>query len=130
MKRMGAKMNAFKICSACSNPWFTREEFLRDADVHLIGYQANFIDLELGYFLFNHMTCKSTIAIPAGLFSDLYTGPVFAARMTGSESCPGYCLQEAVLDPCQQKCECAYVRRIMNVIREWPRTEYRLAGIG
>ena len=122
-------MQPFKKCSCCSNLWLNREEFLGDADVYLIGYQANFIDLELGYFLFNHMTCKSTIAIPAGLFKDLYTGPIFTAKMTGSESCPGFCLQEAVLDPCQQKCECAYVREIMNIIREWPKTEYQLAEI-
>ena len=122
-------MQSFKKCSCCSSPWFDRDEFLRDISIQLIGYQANFIDLELGYFLFNHMTCKSTIAIPADQFRDLYTGPVFAARMTGSESCPGYCLQEAVLDPCQQKCECAYVREIMNIIREWPKTEYQLAEI-
>ena len=122
-------MQSFKKCSCCSSPWFDRDEFLRDISIQLIGYQANFIDLELGYFLFNHMICKSTIAIPADQFRDLYGGPVFAARMTGSESCPGYCLQEAVLDPCQQKCECAYVREIMNIIREWPKTEYQLAEI-
>jgi hypothetical protein len=125
----GVEMQPFKKCSCCSNPWFDRDEFLRDVSVQLIGYQPNFINLELGYFLFNHTNCKSTIAVPAGLFKDLYDGPVFAARMTGSESCPGYCLQEAYLDPCTQNCECAYIREIMNVIREWPKTAYRLAGL-
>lgn len=122
-------MQAFKKCSCCSIPWFNRDEFLRDTNIHLIGYQANFSHLELGYFLFNHLTCQSTIAVPAGQFKDLYEGPVFAERLTGSESCPGYCLQEAFLDLCKEKCECAYVREIMQVIRDWPKAEFELAHI-
>jgi hypothetical protein len=122
-------MQVFKKCSCCSIPWINRDEFLLDVNIDLIGYQANFSYLELGYFLFNHLTCQSTIAVPAGQFKDLYGGPLFVEKLTGSESCPGYCLQEAFLDPCQQECECAYVREIMQVIRDWPKAEYQLADI-
>ncbi|UCD77267.1 MAG: hypothetical protein JSW26_17800 [Desulfobacterales bacterium] len=122
-------MQAFKKCSCCDSPWFDRDEFLRDGNIDLVGYQANFSHLELGYFLFNHLTCQSTLAIPAGQFKDLYDGPVFADRLTGSESCPGYCSYETALDLCPAKCEGAYVREIMQVIRNWPKVACQLANI-
>jgi hypothetical protein len=120
-------MQSFKKCSCCEVPWFSREEFLRDGNIKLVGYQANFAHLELGYFLFNHLSCKSTIGIPAGQFKDLYDGPVFTNRLMGSESCPGYCLYEDFLSPCEEKCECAYVRQIMQLIRDWPKVGHQLA---
>jgi hypothetical protein len=123
------RMQIFKKCSCCENPWLGRDEFLRDGNVDLIGYQANFNHLELGYFLFNHLTCQSTLAIPAGWFIDLYDGPVFAERLAGSESCPGYCLYETSLELCTAECECAYVREVMQVIKNWPKVEYRLVNV-
>ena len=65
-------MNEFKICTCCGEPWYSREAFMTDENVQLVGYQVNFEALELGYFLFNHLKCESTIAIHAGLFRDLY----------------------------------------------------------
>ncbi len=120
-------MKVFKKCSCCTIPWFTRNEFLQDKNIELVGYQANFTHLELGYLLFNHLLCKSTIAIHAGIFSDLYDGPVFGERMTGTGPCPGYCFQEEFLQPCQAPCECSYVREIMQMIRDWPKEEFPLS---
>lgn len=120
-------MQIFKKCSCCENPWYTRDEFLQDGNLKLIGYQANFSHLELGYFLYNHLTCMSTLAIPASLFKDLYDGPVFSERLTGSAPCPGYCLDQEVLDVCEQRCECAYIRQIMQRLRDWPKDSYRLS---
>ena len=120
-------MNFFKKCSCGESPWFTRDEFLRDEKTRLVGYQANFSHLELGYFLFNHLTCESTLAIPAGLFKDLYEGPVFAERMTGSEACQGFCRDIDAIGPCDVQCECAYVREIMQIILNWPKEAHQLA---
>lgn len=122
-------MQIFKKCSCCENPWFTRDEFLADRNLKLIGYQANFSRLELGYFLYNHLTCQSTLAVSAGLFKDLYDGQVFSDRLTGSEPCPGYCLNQEVLEPCTERCECAYVRRILQKLRDWPKDAYRLTKV-
>ena len=124
---LGELMKIFKKCSCCDNPWFSREDFLQDRNTDLVGYQANFCQLELGYFLFNHLTCESTIAIPAGLFKDLYAGPVFAQRMTGTENCRGFCKDAKDLQPCDVKCECAYVRDIMQKIRSWPKEQIAMA---
>ncbi len=71
-------MKIFKTCSCGHAPWHSRDEFLEDVNIDLVGYQVNFGKLELGFFLFNHLTCQSTMSIPAGLFRDLYKGPVFS----------------------------------------------------
>ena len=48
-------MSVFKKCTCCDNPWFSREEFLGDSKLDFVGYQVNFTNLELGYFLFNEL---------------------------------------------------------------------------
>jgi hypothetical protein len=108
----------FKQCGKCKKKWENREEFLDDKDLKLIGYQVHFEDLELGIILFNH-ACNSTLGIYAKEFTDLYDGPVFAERATGSEDCSGYCLDQSNLMPCAVKCECAYVREILKIINNW-----------
>ena len=120
-------MKIFKKCSCSESPWHSREEFLQDRDTELVGYQANFYQLELGFFLFNHLTCESTLAIPAGLFKDLYVGPVFAQRMTETEACQGFCKNAKALQTCEVQCECAYVREIMQIIRNWPKESFEMA---
>lgn len=116
-------MSIFKKCTCCGSPWFTREEFLSDIYLDFVGYQVNFANLELGYFLFNHLTCQSTIAVPAGLFKDLYDGPIFSERKTNTENCPGYCGERDALGSCELECECAYVREIIQIVRKWPKND-------
>ena len=119
-------MNYFKRCTCCESPWLTRENFLSDDQIQLVGYQANFCQLELGYLLFNHLSCESTIAIHAGSFKDLHTGPIFGQRLTGTEVCQGFCNDSVALEPCEAECECAYIREIIQIIRAWPKTEQLL----
>jgi len=118
----------FKKCSGCSGTWRSGAEFLSDPAVTLVGYQVNFGALELGALLFNHVVagCGSTISLEAGRFRDLYNGPVFEERLTGSSPCPGYCLRQGDLDPCPARCECAYVRDILQIVKQWPK---RMAGV-
>ena len=122
-------MSVYKKCTCCEYPWFSREEFLGDNKLDFVGYQVNFSNLELGFFLFNHLTCKSTIAVHAGLFKDLYDGPIFSERQTNTENCSGYCGDRDALGPCDAECECAYVREIMQIVREWPKGECRPAKV-
>ena len=112
-------MNEFKKCPFCRYRWQTRKDFLVDASTEMIGYQVNFDHLQLGFFLFNHLNCGTTLAIPAGVFKDLYNGPVYSERLLGTEQCPEYCVHENRLDPCPAKCECAYVREIIQIVRNW-----------
>jgi hypothetical protein len=107
-----------KTCPVCRYAWRSRNEFLSDPGLELIGYQVSFKELTAGLFLFNH-TCKGTLAIRAQVFQDLYDGPMFSQRVTGGPGCPGHCLHESDLRPCPEQCECSYVREIMQIIQNW-----------
>ena len=104
----------------CGSVWADRKDFLQDPEVELIGYQVNYKELAAGILLFNH-SCHTTLAIYAEEFAGLYDGPVFSERATGSSECPGYCQNEEELRPCPAKCECAFVREIIHIIRRWPK---------
>jgi len=112
--------DGFKQCSTCGFKWATRDQFLEDPDVELVGYQVNFVELLAGFFLFNH-SCKTTLAIPVEPFEGFYDGPVFSKRATGTEQCPEYCLHEENLIPCPAQCECAFVREIIQLIKIRPK---------
>lgn len=111
----------FKQCPCCGLAWPTRDAFLRDPKLIVVGYQVNFDKLLLGLFLFSHRACGSTIALPAESFRELYDGPIYESRATGTDECPEYCLYESELGACRAKCECAYVREILQVVRRWPK---------
>lgn len=112
----------FKRCPNCGFTWDTRDSFLNDSNLDIIGYQANFIELTTGLFYFNH-SCEGTLALQAYLFGDLYEGPIFKSCLTGSEACPKYCLHREELQPCPAECECAYVRETIQLIKAWPKKE-------
>jgi len=112
----------FKQCNVCGFVWPTRNSMLSDANMHIVGYQVNFIELLAGLFLFNH-SCGGTLAFEASWFEDLYDGPVFAEPLTGTDECPEYCLLKEELRPCPALCECAFVREIIQIIKNWPKAE-------
>jgi len=112
------KTAAFKHCTTCGFGWPTREHFLEDPNLVIIGYQVSFEELEAGIFLFNH-SCGTTLAIRAHNFKNLYDGPIFAERAHGTEECSEYCLHQHDLRPCPVNCECAYVREIIQLIKNW-----------
>lgn len=94
--------------------------FLQDPELNIVGYQANFVELEMGLFLFNH-SCGTTLSIWAKDFVDLFRGTVYQEPAFGSDQCPGYCLNKDELRPCSVHCEYAYVREIVATIKSWPK---------
>lgn len=110
----------FKKCASCHRSWVTRDSYLRDPQLRIVGYQANFATLELGTFMFSHL-CGTTMSISAYEFVDLYTGQIFKKRATGSRKCPRYCLDEKDLKYCEMHCECAYIRKVALIIQHWPK---------
>lgn len=114
-------MSAFKTCPHCGKTWPNMGVFLEDPDLEVIGYQVDFEAMERGLFLFNHHDCKTTLAIPAARFKDLHHGPVFSERKTGSDACPGYCLKQHDLKPCPAECACAWVRDVLQTLRQRPK---------
>jgi hypothetical protein len=117
----------FGQCSLCKQVWETRAEFLGDPNLGIIGYQVAFTNLAEGFFLFNH-SCGTTLARTVGEFHDLYTGPIYADRATGSDGCPEYCLRKSELRACPAQCECAAVREIIQIILRWPKGGARQGG--
>jgi hypothetical protein len=111
--------NHFKNCPSCEQSWKTRDEFLADGSLELVGYQVHFKNLEQGLFLFNHSACKSTISVQSGRFATLYDGPIYSRNMAGMEGCPEHCLFKTNLQACPAECECNYVREIMQIIKDW-----------
>jgi len=107
----------FKKCHKCNFKWKDRNEFIDDKRTNIIGYQAHFEHLEAGLFLFNH-DCGTTLALEVHHFKDLYNGEIFQENKRGSEECPGYCLRTSELRPCPAKCECAFVREIIQIIKQ------------
>ena len=120
-------MPAFKECLPCGNKWFARDDFLEDSSIEIIGYQVNFDDLLAGIFLFNH-SCGASLYLSVRYFNGLYEGPIFKERVTGSDDCPEYCLYQDQLDKCSARCECAYVRNIIDIIKKWPKKMSAIAS--
>lgn len=114
------KNHVFKQCSNCHKSWDTRDEFLSDSSVKLFGYQASPEKLEAGLFHFYH-SCNNTILIYAEVFTHLYDGLIFTDNLSGTDKCAEYCLHKYELGPCPNKCECAYVREILQTLRGWPK---------
>jgi len=109
----------FKSCPSCLHAWETREDFLADGNLLLNGYQADFQDLEHGMFFFTHKVadCASTMALMVEDFRNLYTGPTYPTSKALSEECPRYCIDENEMSRCEALCECAFVREIIQIIR-------------
>ncbi len=110
-------MEQFKICPNCGKEWKFRSDFIYDPQIEIIGYQAHFKNLEKGFFLFNH-SCHGTMSIPVETFSDMYHGRIYEQRLTGSNQCHGYCLHQSNLKPCPEECECAYVRDVIQILKQ------------
>lgn len=117
----------FKECSRCGFSWDSREQFLHDPKVQVVGYQASFDHLEGGLFLFNH-ACKTTLALAVKDFADLYCGAIFETRRKDTPECPQFCLNHDDLRPCPIQCECAFVREILQIVRQSEKAAADTAG--
>ncbi len=115
----------FKKCPMCEHIWADRIELMSDPNVIITGYMANFEVLDLGIFVFNHTTCNGTFSVKGKYFMDLYEGEIYDSCKIGSDECLGYCLDHNVLKPCSAECECAYVREVIQIIKQWPKAVYK-----
>jgi hypothetical protein len=110
----------FKECSMCRKTWKSREAFLNDDCLELEGYSADFEIQEKGLFYFTHRVrgCFSTMALEAKDFFDLYTGEKYPDSKMGGDECSRFCLDRENLDRCPALCEFAFVREIIQIIKE------------
>jgi len=96
--------------------WRTRQDFLADKTIKLNGYQVSFKNIEAGLLLFTHMLdeCRTTMGVPVSEFLDFYRGERFTENKALSPECPRYCIDKNRLDRCSARCECAFVREIIQ----------------
>jgi len=109
----------FKRCSKCGWDWASRKEFLGDPGIELVGYQPHFEDQELGFFLFTHTRCGTTLNLPVEPLRDLYGGPVITHREVPLETAQRYCIHAGSEDNCPTSCECLAIMELSRIIREW-----------
>lgn len=113
----------FLICPLCDFSWPNRQSFLADPSTLLEGYHVNFDELDRGLLVFRHLcrACNTVFRIEVRKFLDLYRGPVHSERKTLQKECPGYCVCREQLAPCTVLCECAFVRAILQQIKNTPK---------
>lgn len=118
--RQTPSQGIFKQCSFCQQLWRNRDSFLKDPEIEIIGYQANIKKPEKGFFLFNHRSsdCGTTLSIGVSSFVDFYEGTVYHSNLHGSDGCSELCLHQSVLSECPAECECAYVREVLQILKE------------
>lgn len=114
-------MLVFKKCNVCLTKWGSRDSFLTDPEIKVIGYQANFKDLHRSLFYFNHKKegCGTSLAITIDEFLDMYKGDIHPSLLRGLKPCPRHCENVNDLSPCSQECSCAYVRDVLQLIKDY-----------
>jgi len=119
------EQSGFKVCSLCKKVWESRNDFLNDSMVKIIGFIADFEYPEKGLLLFNHTAqgCGTTLVAEVFNFMDLYSGPIYSEGLTGSEECPEHCLDKDNLEKCSAKCAYSHVREIIQIVKKWPKCE-------
>ncbi len=115
----------FYQCS-CGSVWKTREAFLADSDIIIAGYQALLRQVPEGSYLFDHAACHTTFAVKVQEFLALCTGPVHRRSRFKSPQCKGYCLEKNILEVCGADCSNAWVRELIKLIRDYPKTGKRV----
>jgi hypothetical protein len=112
--------NIFQTCPCCFFTWSSRQLFLSDHNLELIGYEFNPDDLERGLFFFAHKaeSCNSIMSLTMGDFRDLYSGKIYKENKALTEGCPRYCVDKTQLSRCNELCGCAFVREIFQIILE------------
>jgi hypothetical protein len=106
----------FKSCPTCSENWATRDEMVADPQVSFAGYQAFVRDGVLGLFLFNHLSCGTTMALSAKQFEDLKKTGIYQQSAGHEKKAVSHCLTSQSDEPCPKQCECAFVQEVIDTI--------------
>ena len=116
--RKKKKATAYRKCD-CGETWKTRDAFLRDRNVKIIGYQPDFVNHKYNHFLFQHKAkgCGQFFGVRASDFSDLRAKECPNELCFGHDECPGYCTDTSDLRVCSVTCRNASDRLIASKIR-------------
>jgi len=110
----------FKICNKCKTEWNSRDDFLNDPDIAMIGLMANNDDYKKGAYLFTHRlsddSCNTSIGLHVINFLDMYNGEMYDTLKIGMDECSGHCVTINELGNCSAHCSNAIAREIMQEI--------------
>ncbi len=115
----------FKLCSRCKTEWNSRDDFLNDPNIVMIGFMANNDNYKRGAYLFNHKlpddSCNTTIGLFVYNFLDMYSGEKYEQLKMGTDECSGHCVNIHELENCSANCRNAIARKIMQeILNELP----------
>ena len=115
-----SSLEIFKLCNKCKTEWKTRDDFLNDPNIEMIGFMANNDNYTKGAYLFTHRlpddSCNTTIGLFVYSFLDMYKGELFDTLKMGMEECSGSCVTISELGNCSAHCRNAVAREIMQEI--------------
>ena len=111
--------SAFKTCPLCHQSWGSLEDFLRDPEVIIEGYQASFVDPLMGLFLFTHNTnnCGTTISLRVHYLQYLVSRTDKLAVLRDTDACSTYCMDPYNLEPCPAPCAMSWIRVVLQMLR-------------
>ena len=115
-------MAPFKTCTLCETRWASRNAMMADPDVALLGYQAFSKDPVEGMLLFNHLTCRTTLAVKVRSFQDLRQDGGQTRTLAGTDACSGHCASTTNLETCTRPCRGAWVRQVLQTVKTWPKS--------
>ena len=110
----------FKLCNKCKTEWKSRDYFLNDPNIVMIGFMANNDNYKRGAYLFNHIlpdgSCNTTLGVFVYNFLDMYGGKGHDKLKMGMDECSGLCVNIYELENCTAHCRNAIARIIMQEI--------------
>lgn len=120
-----SSLETFKLCNKCKTQWKTRDDFLNDPNIVLIGLMANKDDYKKRAYLFTHRlpgdSCNTSIGLFVLNFLDMYNGEMYDTLKMGTDECFGHCLTIKELGNCSAHCRNAIAREIMQeILRHLP----------
>jgi hypothetical protein len=111
----------FKTCPMCGDLWGYRADFLSDPYVIFLGYQPGAFLESSGGFLFNHVRCGTTLAVPLATFLDLSPEPEITDSCATRGVQEEFCLGRKENKICPPQCRCASVAHSARVLQNWPK---------
>lgn len=114
----GRLSGSYRKCE-CGYIWKTRDDFLRDKKLKIVGYQPDFINHKYNHFLFQHAAkgCGQFFGVRASDFHDLREKECANELCFAKEECPGYCKNTVDLRVCSVNCRNASDRIVAAKIR-------------
>ena len=111
----------FRTCGMCRKTWATREDFLEDPGIRLLGLQAVPELADANVLVFEH-ECGTSVSVLAHKLRDLLA-PAEAHDATlpllyGTEACQKLCTNIASRSTCDRPCRNAYDRRLSTGIAD------------